>query len=90
MDEHNKVLNYLGMDFDYSIKGDVSISMRHYVEKIIKEFPDPLRNKVILTPATGKLFAVMPGIPKLCPDKKRSSTGWWHSCCTFRREQGLT
>merc|ERR1712197_160515 len=61
----------MGMDFDYSTEGEVSISMRHYVEKTINEFPDPLRNKVILTPATAKLFEIRPGIPKLCPDKKQ-------------------
>ena len=33
MDKRNKVLNYLGMDCDYSVKGEVSISMRHYVDK---------------------------------------------------------
>ena len=32
----NKVLNYLGMDFDFSVKKQVSISMVHYVDKIIK------------------------------------------------------
>ena len=53
--DSNKVLNYLGMDFDFSVKKQVSISMKHYVEKVIKEFPDPLRNKVISTPATAKL-----------------------------------
>ena len=50
---HNKVLNYLGMNFDYSVKGEVSISIEHYVNKTIDEFPDPLRNKPILTPATS-------------------------------------
>lgn len=71
MSGKNKVLNYLGMDFDYSIKGEVRISMKHYVDKTIKGFPDPLRNKVILTPATGKLYEVRPEVPKLCPDKKK-------------------
>ena len=33
--DSNKVLNYLGMDFDFSMKKQVSISMRHYVNKII-------------------------------------------------------
>ena len=65
MDKRTMVLNYLGMDFGYSINGEVSISMRHYVEKTIREFPDPLRNKVILTPATAKLLRVRPEIPKL-------------------------
>ena len=47
--ETNKVLNYLGMEFDFSVAKQVSISMRHYVDKIIKEFPDPLRNSDIFS-----------------------------------------
>ena len=31
MDERKKVVNYLGMDVDFT-KGEVSISMRHYVK----------------------------------------------------------
>ena len=34
--DSNKVLNYLGMNFDFSVKKQVSISMRHYLDKIIK------------------------------------------------------
>ena len=67
LSETNKVLNYLGMDFDFSVKGEVSISMRHYVDKVIQEFPDLLRNKKIITNATAKLFEVRDGIPKLDP-----------------------
>ena len=68
--DSNKVLNYLGMDFDFSVKKQVSISMKHYVEKVIEEFPDPLRNKVISTPATAKLYEVRNEAPKLDPEKK--------------------
>ena len=64
------MLIYLGMDFNYSVKGEVSISMRKYVEKTIMEFPGPLRNKPILTPAAAKLFEVRPEVPKLNPDRK--------------------
>ena len=31
--------NYLGMTLDYSVPGQVSINMSHYVEKMVKEFP---------------------------------------------------
>ena len=31
--------NYLGMTLDYSVPGQVSIDMSHYVDKIVKEFP---------------------------------------------------
>ena len=68
--DSNKMLNYLGMDFDFSVKKQVSTSMKHYVEKVIKEFPDPLRNKVISTPATVTLYEVRNDAPKLNPEKK--------------------
>ena len=31
--------NYLGMTLDYSVPGQVSINMSHYVEKMVKEVP---------------------------------------------------
>ena len=31
--------NYLGMTLDYSVPGQVSVDMSHYVEKMVKEFP---------------------------------------------------
>ena len=31
--------NYLGMTLDYSVPGQVSINMSHYVKKMVKEFP---------------------------------------------------
>ena len=45
--------------------------MIHYVDKVIKEFPDPLRNKVISTPATAKLYETREQVPKLNPEKSR-------------------
>ena len=31
--------NYLGMALDYSVPGQVSINISHYVKKMVKEFP---------------------------------------------------
>ena len=31
--------HYLGMTINYSVTGQVSIDMSHYVEKMVKEFP---------------------------------------------------
>ena len=31
--------DYLGMTLDYSVPGQVSINMSHYVKKMAKEFP---------------------------------------------------
>ena len=68
--QRGRFLEYLGMDFDFSVKKQVSIFMRHYVDKIIQEFPDPLRNKVISTPTTAKLYEIRNIVPKLNSEKK--------------------
>ena len=34
--------DYLGMTLDYSVPGQVSIDMSHYVKKMVKEFPKKL------------------------------------------------
>ena len=60
MDDRKKVLNYLGMDFDYSIKGEVSISMRYCENNIISELLNPLRDKAILKPSKAKLYEARP------------------------------
>ena len=31
--------DYLGMTLDYSVPGQISIDMTHYVKKMVKEFP---------------------------------------------------
>ena len=31
--------DYLGMTHNYSVPGNVSVDMSHYVEKMVKEFP---------------------------------------------------
>lgn len=73
LSDNNRRLNYLGMDFDYSVKGEVAISMVQYVEKVIAEFSEAeaLRNKIIKTPASAKLFEIRDNVPKLNPIKKQ-------------------
>jgi hypothetical protein len=46
---------YLGMDFDFRIKGEIKISMIPYLQEIIDEFPDDL-GKEVSTPAASHLF----------------------------------
>ena len=48
---------YLGMDFDYSKTGVLSISMIKYIEDMIEEFPK-LITKTSRTPHTDNLFWV--------------------------------
>ena len=49
--------------------------MRHSVHKTIKEFPDPLKNTTMYTPATAKLYKPRQTTPKLNPAKSRSFAG---------------
>jgi hypothetical protein len=52
-----KVLDYLGISFDYSIPGEVSISMESMVDDVINEAKLNVGD-VISTPAAGYLFNV--------------------------------
>ena len=69
--ESNKVLNCLGMDFGFSVKKQVRISMKHYVDKVIKEFLDAPRKKIIPTPTTLHLFDFRSTTPRLKLGKKK-------------------
>ena len=40
--KETKTLDYLGMQFDMNETGEVKITMKHHVNKVIEEFPDPL------------------------------------------------
>ena len=51
--------NYLGMTLDYSVPGHVSINMSHYVEKMLKEFPqENLKGASVASPWNENLFKV--------------------------------
>lgn len=67
--ESYKVLKYFGIDF--SVERQVSISMRHYADKIMREFSDLLRNNIISTLATTKLYDIRGNVPNLNPAKKQ-------------------
>ena len=51
-----KVHDYLAMNLDYTIKGQVKIDMIKYVQYMIKDFPKPI-TKTHATPASEKLFS---------------------------------
>jgi hypothetical protein len=52
-----KVHNYLGMQLDYSRKGQLDICMKKYVKSMIEEFPIKMGPKdVARTPAANSLF----------------------------------
>ena len=50
------------------------------MDKTIDVFPDPIRNKVSLTPAIAKLYGGKPGVTSPALTRSRSSTGQWHNC----------
>ena len=68
--QRGKSLDYLGMNFNFQSEGEVKITMYDHVKKIMKEFPDPLRNKKLSSPNTPKLFEVRKDIETL--DEGRS------------------
>ena len=51
--------NYLGTTLDYSVPGQVSINMSHYVEKMVKEFPqENIKGASVASPWNENLFKV--------------------------------
>ena len=51
--------DYLGRTIDYSVPGQVSINMSHYVEKMVKEFlQENLKGASVASPWNENLFKV--------------------------------
>ena len=59
--------DYLGMTLDYSVPGEVTISMTDYVKKMLKDFylQDEIKGQTAKTPAAEHLFNVNPNGKKL-------------------------
>ena len=56
---HGPLHDYLGMRLDYSVPGQVSINMSHYVKKMVKEFPqENLKGVSVASPWNENLFKV--------------------------------
>ena len=64
-----KVLKYLGMLFDFSRDGEVTVSMDHYIEDVLMQWNSEVKG-ASTTPATGVLFNVDTESPPL--SKKES------------------
>ena len=54
------VIDYLGMTFDFSVTGQVAVTMKHTVDEIIS---DSKIAKMYATPAADNLFEVREGVP---------------------------
>ena len=51
--------DYLGMTLDYSVPGQVSIDMSHYVKKMVKQFPqENVKGASVASPWNENLFKV--------------------------------
>ena len=62
--------DYLGMDFDYSTKGVVKVSMIKYLLKIFKDFPEIIKS-THNSSASENLFRVHPAEErKLLPEEQ--------------------
>jgi hypothetical protein len=53
---HGKEHTYLGMDFDFSISGAVSVSMTPYMEEIVNKYPGDVTAGA-RTPAANHIFS---------------------------------
>ena len=73
--QRGKKLEYLGMDFDFSTKHEVKITMADYIKKLIKDFITStdmkLNDKPITTPASPDLFQIDTAAKKLCDNNKK-------------------
>ena len=56
--QRGKVLDYLEIEFDFSVSGEVKISIDHHINKVQSMFPDKLRDKTLSSPNKPKLFEV--------------------------------
>jgi hypothetical protein len=57
MANHGKTHDYLGIDFDFSSKWVVSLSIIENIEKIFSDFPEEIRRACAI-PASDHLFEV--------------------------------
>jgi hypothetical protein len=51
--------DYLGMDLDYSVPGEVKVTMAYYLKRVITEFPEEITGTASI-PAAERLFTVRP------------------------------
>ena len=70
-----KVLEYLGMMLDYSIKGKVKLSMYDYVKKIVEEAPEDMAGTAKM-PVARHLFMTNKKCEKL---SEKKAQGFHHT-----------
>ena len=67
---HGKIHDYLGMNLDFHVKGEVWIDMEHYIDMMLHDPPNDMEG-VLNTPAAAHLFKTNLENPKLLGDKQK-------------------
>ena len=65
-----KVHDYLGMNLDFCVDGEVWINMEHYIDMMLHDAPEDM-NGVSSTPAAAHLFKTNSDDRRLLDDKKK-------------------
>ena len=65
-----KVHNYLGMNLDFRVKGEVRIDMEHYIDMMLQDAPEDM-DGISNTPAAAHLFKVDSDSPRLLDDERK-------------------
>ena len=79
-----RVVNYIGMCFDFTTEGEVRVTMDNCVRDILRSCESDIKAKP--TPAASNLFDIRPDAPKPPRVKRPTSTLMSPRCCTWRRE----
>ena len=66
-----KIHDYLGMNLDFGVKGEVQIDMEHYIDMMLREVPEDMEG-VSNTPAAAHLFKTNSEDPKLLSVKQKN------------------
>ena len=65
-----KIHDYLGMNLDFRVEGEVRIDMEHYIDMMLHNAPEDMEG-VSNTPAAVHLFKTNSEDPKLLGDKQK-------------------
>jgi hypothetical protein len=69
--------DYLGMDLDYSVQGEMKVTMIDYLKRVITEFPEEI-TRTASSPAAERLFTVRPNDESVPLEEKRAIA--FHHC----------
>jgi hypothetical protein len=69
--------DYLGMDLDYSVPGEVKVTMVYFLKRVITKFPEEITGTAS-SPAAERLFTVRPNGESVLLEEKRAIA--FHHC----------